>query len=134
VENPRQTPSYRYSKRYGDRPPCFARATQLGSRLFIGGTASILGEESRHDDNLEAQMAETCRNLAALIDAAAGDARPRPLAALRSLRAHVRDQRDGPAVQDALDRLTPQLADLEIVQAPLCRRELLVEIEGVAEC
>ena len=27
MENPRQTPSYRYSERYGPSPPCFARAT-----------------------------------------------------------------------------------------------------------
>src|SRR3954470_24162766 len=29
IENPRQTPSYRYSQRYGPRPPCFARATAV---------------------------------------------------------------------------------------------------------
>ena len=27
IENPRQTPSWRYSTRYGPKPPCFARAT-----------------------------------------------------------------------------------------------------------
>jgi hypothetical protein len=38
VENPRQMPAYRYSKRYGLRPPCFARATRFESTLLIGGT------------------------------------------------------------------------------------------------
>src|SRR5262249_38335989 len=54
-DNPRQIPPYLYSRRYGRRPPCFARATKLGSRLLIGGTASILGEDTRHEDDIEAQ-------------------------------------------------------------------------------
>ena len=29
VENPRQIPAFRYSKRYGPIPPCFARATRI---------------------------------------------------------------------------------------------------------
>ena len=48
LENPRQVPAYRYSRRYGLRPPCFARATKFESTLLIGGTASIIGEDSRH--------------------------------------------------------------------------------------
>ena len=32
------------------------------------------------------------------------------------------------------DGLVPGLPAVEFVQAALCRRELLVEIEGVAEC
>ena len=52
IENPRQTPSYHYSRRYGPRPPCFARATRFGSLLFIG-TPEIV-------ERLE-QMPETIR-------------------------------------------------------------------------
>ena len=37
VENPRQIPSYRYSKNYGPLPPCFARAMRV-----IGGTERLL--------------------------------------------------------------------------------------------
>ena len=33
VENPRQVPAYKYSRRYGPRPPCFARATRLTRRV-----------------------------------------------------------------------------------------------------
>ena len=33
-------------------PPCFARATRLGSTLLIGGTASILGEDTRHEGDV----------------------------------------------------------------------------------
>lgn len=134
VENPRQIPSYRYSRRYGVRPPCFARATFVGSRLLIGGTASILGEHSRHVGDIRAQTRETFRNLAALIAAGAPSGFHKPLELLQSLRVHVRDVESAPAVQTILDQLVPQVSDIEFVQATLCRKELLVEIEGVADC
>jgi chorismate lyase/3-hydroxybenzoate synthase len=133
VENPRQIPSYKYSRQYGFRPPCFARATRLPPRLLIGGTASILGEHSQHGGDLEAQTRETFQNLAALLAAAEPTASRRPLEALRSLRVHVRDAADGAAVRSLVDELAPHVADIEVVHSPLCRKELLVEIEGVAE-
>jgi chorismate lyase/3-hydroxybenzoate synthase len=133
VENPRQIPSYRYSRRYGVRPPCFARATRVGTRLLIGGTASILGEQSRHSGDLRAQTRETFQNLAALILAASPGV-VEPLEQLHSLRIHVRDAHLAPGVQTVLDQLALEIPDIEIVQAALCRRELLVEIEGVAGC
>ena len=132
VENPRQIPSYRYSSRYGVRPPCFSRATRVGSTLLIGGTASILGQDSRHEGDIDAQVRETCVNIAALIGAATRSCHDM-LQALRNLRVHVRDAHDASSVRALLDQLVPDVP-VELVQAPLCRRELLVEIEGVAEC
>lgn len=134
VENPRQIPAYQYSRRYGRRPPCFSRATKLGSTLLIGGTASILGQRSRHEGDIDGQMRETCRNIAALINSAAPPSAAGPLHALRSLRVHVREAHHASDVRALLDELAPDLPVVEFVQAPLCRRELLVEIEGVAEC
>jgi chorismate lyase/3-hydroxybenzoate synthase len=133
VENPRQVPPYYYSRTYGERPPCFSRATKVGSTLLIGGTASILGQDSEHDDDLEAQTRETCRNIAALISAAAPDHIAASLDALSSLRVHVRETHHVPAVEALLDELVPNVPIVELVEAPLCRRELLVEVEGVAE-
>jgi len=132
VENPRQIPSYRYSSRYGVRPPCFSRATRVASTLLIGGTASILGQDSHHDGDIDAQVRETCVNIAALIGAATRSSTD-ALQALRNLRVHVRDAPDASSVQALLDQFVPDVP-VELVQAPLCRRELLVEIEGVAEC
>jgi enamine deaminase RidA (YjgF/YER057c/UK114 family) len=132
VENPRQRPAYRYSRRYGLRPPCFARATRIDARLLIGGTASILGQDSQHGDDLEGQVRETFSNLAALIEAGAPSGSPDPLRSIRNLRVYVRQASDAAEVRRLLDALVPQLADVELAQAVLCRRELLVEIEGVA--
>ena len=68
VDNPRQVPPHRYSRRFGPLPPCFARATTIhppgGAPLvLVGGTASIVGEESVHLGDLERQTDETLTNL-----------------------------------------------------------------------
>jgi chorismate lyase/3-hydroxybenzoate synthase len=134
VENPRQIPSYRYSRRYGVRPPCFARATKLGCMLFIGGTASIVGEDSHHVGDISVQTRETLRNLAALIATATHMPESDALGALRDVRVHISDPNHADRVLQILDAALPQPIEMEFVEAQLCRRELLVEIEGRATC
>src|SRR5205814_10312109 len=76
ISNPRQIAPYRYSRRFGPLPPCFARATLLRDQhsatlLLVGGTASIRGEDSVHAENLKQQTRETLENLACLVASAA---------------------------------------------------------------
>jgi len=137
VENPRQTPAYRYSRRYGPMPPCFSRATIAtlngAPRLLVGGTASIVGEHSVHVGDADAQLEETLRNLDALIRAASGD--PRSVSALdrlRDLRVYVARPEDAAAIRSTLDARCPRADRIELAIARVCRPELLVEIEGLA--
>ena len=51
-----------------DRPTCAARRS-----LLIGGTASVVGEDSRHPRNLDAQLEETLLNMEALVRTARPD-------------------------------------------------------------
>jgi len=140
VENPRQVPAYRYSRRFGPMPPCFARATVVRPRsgpslLMVGGTASIRGEESMHETDLGAQMDETLANLASVI-AAAWAERTDGRAALsryRQLRAYHRREEDRREVEARMQSAFPNLERLELLSAELCRAELLVEVEGLAE-
>jgi len=144
VHNPRQVAPYRYSRKYGPLPPCFARATVLQSasgpsRLLVGGTASIVGEESVHLNDLAGQTRETLMNLAVLVHAAAGEPAERiddPTVALSCYR-DVRIYYPDPArLQELGDLLASAFLDadsIEWIHANLCRPELLVEIEGVAE-
>ena len=122
VDNPRQVQPHRYSARYGRRPPCFARACRLGRHLFVGGTASVVGEASVHDD-LDAQAAETLANLSAVL-AAAG-----PAFTLTDVRAYHLPTVDA----GHLRHLLPPSWQLECVPAEMCRPELLVEIEAIGE-
>lgn len=127
IENPRQTPAWRYSVRYGPVPPSFSRATavEIDGRglLLIGGTASIVGEDSRHAQDVEAQLEEALTNLAALT----------PLGRIVDLRCYVVRPEDGELVSATLLARCPAAARTELALARLCRPELLVEIEGVAE-
>jgi enamine deaminase RidA (YjgF/YER057c/UK114 family) len=135
VENPRQVPAYRYSRRFGPRPPCFARATIVRepSRtplLLVGGTASIRGEESVHIGDLSGQTRETFENLASLVQSAGNHA---GLRAFRDLRVYHSHESDQGAIARTVEDAFPALEHLEFVLADLCRPELAVEIEGVAE-
>lgn len=132
IENPRQTPAFKYSKEHGDQPPCFARAVLSdfgdGPRLVVSGTASILGEDSMHRESLELQTEETLRNLECLAKCA-----PRTqhfsLGHTESARIYYPFESDQPWLQDTLKKRLPASAEIEFVPAWLCRPELLVEIE-----
>jgi chorismate lyase / 3-hydroxybenzoate synthase len=157
VENPRQIPAYSYSRRYGPLPPCFARATlterEAGEHyLLVGGTASIVGEDSQHARDPRRQALETFDNLAQLVASAAAQVHAGsmattradgiealtsppvadPLDALTDLRVYfVRDE-DAALVRDLVLVRFSRATRIELTRADLCRSELLVEIEGLA--
>jgi chorismate lyase/3-hydroxybenzoate synthase len=144
IENPRQVPSFRYSRKYGPTPPCFARGTRVqmpgATLLFVGGTASICGEESIHVGHLEQQTAETFRNLAALVRSALAsdgdedDLESGPwLDRFRELRVYHPRLADRSQIISLIHNRFHRLRRMELISADLCRAELLVEIEGLAE-
>jgi len=144
VENPRQVPSYRYSRRFGPLPPCFARATRVdldGPTLLIGGTASIRGEQTLAVGDLDAQCDETLHNLAAVIAAGCGadggstadpEGRRELLARFVSVRVYVPLAGDRERVESVVHDALPPSCDVELGAADLCREGLRVEIEGIA--
>jgi chorismate lyase/3-hydroxybenzoate synthase len=141
VNNPRQVAPYHYSQRFGPLPPCFARATRLESSelLLVGGTASVRGEDSVHIDDLASQCREAYVNLASLVSAAIGKTLtssaklPRLLACFRDLRVYHPDRAHETEIEKSIKENFPRLRHLEMLHADLCRAELLVEIEGVAD-
>lgn len=146
VENPRQVPAYEYSRRFGPMPPCFVRGTLLvgdsdSTLLIVGGTASIVGEESRHIGQLEPQARETFRSLASLVASAAGvdvaghasAAELEPLlSTFCELRIYHPRADDEPAIATLARASFPPSCRIEFAQASLCRSELLIEAEGLA--
>jgi chorismate lyase/3-hydroxybenzoate synthase len=139
VENPRQTPAWQYSARYGPLPPCFSRATivGLGGRrtLLIGGTASVVGEDSRHFGEFDAQMEEILLNLDALIRQADANANGggTPLHRLIDVRVYVTSAAHAERAREILVSSCPRARTITVAIAQICRPELLVEVEGVAE-
>ena len=136
VDNPRQTPPFAYSQRFGPRPPCFARATLLPETglLLIGGTASIRGEESVHLGDLAGQIEETFTNLDALVGRAGEMAsHVAGLASIHDLRVYHPCREDAATIRHALAKAMPNALSVQLIHADVCRPELLVEIEGLAQ-
>ncbi len=135
IDNPRQVPAFRYSKRFGPRPPCFARATLTHlagvPSLIVGGTASVLGEDTVHPGNLARQLEETIANLRAVAAAAPCARGAWSVDQAISARVYVPGAGDDGAVRAALRSALPQGCELELNRASICRRDLLVEVELV---
>ena len=115
VENPRQLSAYHYPSRYGPRTPLFSRATLASLRdehlLLISGTASVVGHETLHADDVVLQTRESLANLRIVLDQAnrlaASMQTPRPAApSFRmedlALRVYVRHARDLASTQAEL--------------------------------
>ena len=126
IENPRQVAAYRYPPRYGPKSPSFSRGTLWHDALFVSGTASIVGHETLHTGDVEAQLEETLRNMEAVIAAAFPG---RGLESVVAAKSYLRHARDYPLVSRRLSSVFP--ANL-VLEADICRSDLLIEIEAVA--
>lgn len=137
IENPRQVAAYRYPRTHGPRPPAFARAMALPLAggdygVMVSGTASIVGHETMHPGDVEAQTEETIANLEALLGEASRRLGRSALARFNAnsfLRVYLRRGTDWPSVWPRLRRIWPE-AQLTGLQAEICRRDLMVEIEA----
>jgi chorismate lyase / 3-hydroxybenzoate synthase len=132
VENPRQVNAWRYPRQYGPTPPTFARGmvTPAG-QLLISGTAAVVGCASRHEDDVAAQVDETLTNISSLIASARPDT---PSEARGSLfKVYLRERADAAQVAERLGKVLRETDDVLILNGDICRRELLVEIDGVQD-
>lgn len=136
IENPRQVAAYRYPRQYGPQPPSFARAMlappALQLPLMLSGTAAVVGHASQHLDDLPAQLHESFRNFDALILQARAHAPRLPLhfGNHTLLKVYVRDAEELSRAGAQLEALlAPGVARL-VLHAEICRRELLIEIDG----
>ena len=132
VENPRQVSAYSYPPIYGPRSPRFSRASihQLGEAetLFVSGTASIVGHKTRHEGDLEGQVAETIKNLRAVIGAAERSATA-PLGNHWAFKVYLHDSEYRDTVNRAIEAAFGSGTQRLYLRGDMCRSELLVEIE-----
>lgn len=136
VENPRQVSAYAYPSQYGPRSPTFSRAATVSDDrqqiLFISGTASIVGHETVHRDDVAAQTRETIANLSALLaQVNASTASALTLADL-TYRIYIRHARHYALVRNVFDAALAEPSRALYAQADICRADLLVEIEAFA--
>lgn len=136
IENPRQVSAYLYPRQYGPQPPSFARAmlapASYRAPLLLSGTASVVGHASLHGDDITLQLQETFVNLRALIEQAkqTGADLSSDFSDASTLKVYVRDEDNIPTVIDWLETHLPADVPRLVLHAAICRRELLVEIDG----
>lgn len=140
VENPRQVSAWRYPRQYGPKSPLFSRGTILrlnGSHQFlISGTASVVGHQTHHENQVASQLSESLRNVRSLLEEGhrlMGDSR----ASLDSggiLKVYVRNPEDLDLIRRTLDNEAPAEISRIYLQGDVCRENLLTEIDGVVNC
>jgi len=134
LENPRQVSAYQYPRRYGPAAPSFARAMCVAPRLLlVSGTASIVGHASQHAGCLAAQIDESLANLHSILTHAAA-VQPATQGGWGESTVFKVYLRDGSAAAEAAAHLTRRLPPRTrwlLLEADICRSELLVEIECV---
>jgi chorismate lyase/3-hydroxybenzoate synthase len=140
VENPRQVSAWRYPRQYGPRSPLFSRGTILtlnGSRQFlISGTASVIGHQTHHENQVTDQLRESLRNVRSLLDEGhrlMGDARAQ-LDGDGILKVYIRDPADYERIRATLEAEAPADIPRIYLQGDICRENLLTEIDGIVGC
>jgi enamine deaminase RidA (YjgF/YER057c/UK114 family) len=140
LENPLQTSAFDYAAQYGPTSPKFARAMVVAAGefacIFISGTASITGSETRHAGDVEGQTWQTLDNIAALISEENLCRHRLPgfgatLDDLALVRVYVKRPQDFPTARQVCNVRLGELPAVYAI-ADVCRDDLLVEIEGVA--
>ena len=137
LENPRQTPAWRYPREFGPVAPGFSRGALLDAegaqpRLLASGTASIVGHVSQHVGDVTAQLRESLANLQALLDE--GSARcghAFSFAGCEALRVYLREPADLAEAQAVIAASALPVDRVVYLHGEVCRRELAVELEGV---
>lgn len=133
MENPRQVSAWRYPRQYGPSAPTFARAMVAPTatpQLYVSGTAAIIGHASHHRDDLAAQVDETLTNFASLLEAA-GFAAAAHFGPASTLKVYLRNDDEAARAEGLLRARLPSGTALLLLHGDICRRELLVEIDGI---
>ena len=144
INNPLQIAAHEYSKQVliDDNvnaiksTPKFERAKliETGGRAycFVSGTAAIRGEQSMDADSARFQTIQTIENIEYLVskeNLERHGCKPYDLR-LVNLRIYVKDKEDYKEVKAVVDEKYPDTPAIYTI-ADVCRKELLVEIEGI---
>jgi len=138
-ENPRQVSAYHYPRKYGPRSPKFSRAGFVSGGehvlFMLSGTAAVVGHDSAHPYDVESQTRETFNNLDLLVHAVtrAGPQGGHPgLDENSILRVYLRDPAHYSLVARQFRKtLGRDTRNVSFLQGDICRRELMIEIDGV---
>lgn len=136
VENPRQTSAYHYPVEDNHTQPLFSRGLlkTWGKRthFYVSGTASIIGHETLHIDDVCAQLNESINNVETLV-AHANDEHQTQLNAqddLLYMKVYIRNRDDVEKINQILAARLSSNTPRALLLGDMCRENLLVEIEA----
>ncbi len=150
IKNPQQVNAYSYSdnKLVGrsidgiaqKASPKFERAKFIAinkiGKIYVSGTAAIRGEESVGEQSASDQTIITIENIEQLISKATLSDHKIPvnshLPKLSHLRVYIKYKKDFSAVKSVCEKYYSSIPILYLI-SDICRDDLLVELEGVAE-
>ncbi|MFO1418905.1 MAG: hypothetical protein U1E83_09585 [Methylotetracoccus sp.] len=135
VSNPRQIEAFDYPPIYGPTSPAFSRGVVVrrhrSAVMHLSGTASIVGHATRHLGDIDRQIDETIANLDALLQTVGS--RLANIADGALLTVYLRHATDYPAARRRLSEVLKPNVKTLYLRGDICRRSLLVEIEGIIE-
>lgn len=134
IDNSLQQAAHRYSEQVlfdanrDKSTPKFERAksveVQAEKLTYISGTAAIEGEQSMASSSAKEQTLATLHNIDQLIESREQ---------IMLLRIYIKNREDHNAVRQVIEQqIDHPIATLYVI-ADVCREELLVEIEGIAQ-
>ncbi len=136
IENPRQTSAYHYPVENNYTQPLFSRGLlkTWGKRahFYVSGTASIIGHETLHIDDVCAQLNESINNVETLV-AHANDKHQTQLNAqddLLYMKVYIRNRGDVEHINQVLAARLSNNTPRALLLGDMCRDNLLVEIEA----
>jgi chorismate lyase / 3-hydroxybenzoate synthase len=136
VENPEQTPAWRYPQTYGPKAPSFVRGMVTSGpgprRAWVSGTASIRGHESVHPGDVPRQLEVTLQNLELVLQSMALPPLVKPGSMRHLTKVYLRRKAELERVRAMLRAAgLPHHGDeaTMYLEAPVCRLELELEIE-----
>jgi len=125
IENKRQVSAWEYPLHYSPKQPRFSRAMRVGGLLMCSGTASVVGHQTKHKDDLKRQFAECLTNIRVLLDSAENESYLKD----GLFRFYLRHKNQLPELQQCI--IEAGLQYYVILAGDICRDDLLVECEAV---
>lgn len=138
LENPRQTSAYDYPQQYGPCSPSFARATVYQnngvSKLYISGTASIVGHETLHVGDVTKQLEETIGNIESILHHKKIQSSLPAEVHFSIVKVYLRDPAYKSIVEDRVQEyFGNSMNNILYLHGDICRSDLLLEIEGICD-
>lgn len=136
IGNTMQTEAWDYPSSLAKIAPTFSRAfrisTSSGILSLISGTASIIGADTVHENDIESQTNVTIDNIERVVESSIHQISSNfPLNYIIQYVCYIKNPEDLDKVRDICNSRLPISANRVFVKADVCRDNLLVEIEAI---